>query len=613
MFKLPWDSSQPGGARDEFGDAFAELVELESQRKQSEEVPSIPGRAVETSVEPTASAHEAETNFENRPNSTASSSSSGPLSKGLEDAPKADRDEKERIGQSDSNFTASDVVEKAASDNVDAPIAAARDDAKDKDSQSDRADSKHPTVEKMVTKENIVPVETAKENVASATASTKRKADAIDICIHRRDDGGWIISPLYEDADLELQRTGPENKKPHVIWRLDDRTFDTAQNEHSDSAQLPERKEPGSVAKRLKRTSAELKQLQAAASALQETFQNFQRDKMEFEKEKQKHYQELEKKKAELAETETLLKDKRTKLDADRRALDKDRARFRVDADEAGQFLAAALQTSIFCPSGEVAVPAEAFFVAAQGEFVRSVPSLSEPHRLQMQILKAAPNVELLKAKEAFVEDFRSSSEEVLQRRVEALVQAFMVAQCLDIAQKPSSHKTTLENLANMSSTLAHFANKFGRFPLAFAASSCAVWCAFQLTDSFNSQWADVNSESLVKDLEAAEDLGYLDKQGVSRKAKVLVSYGEGMRRVQRYWSEHGDHRRRFIRFFAKCATGRGTTMPAAVEADLRLLILPHSATPAELAMQLQRVRNLVDVNVAEKRQKTTSKRKVDA
>merc|ERR1712039_834061 len=119
-------------------------------------------------------------------------------------------------------------------------------------------------------------------------------------------------------------------------------------------------------------------------------------------------------------------------------------------------------------------------------------------------------NVELLKAKEAFVEDSRSSSEDLLERRVEALAQAFMIAQCMDVSQKPSNHHGTLENLAKMACTLSHFANKAGRLPLAFAASCCAVWCAFHLTDSLNAIWSEVCSASLVKDLEAAEELGYL-------------------------------------------------------------------------------------------------------
>merc|ERR1712232_1274655 len=275
----------------------------------------------------------------------------------------------------------------------------------------------------------------------------------------------------------------------------------------------------------------------------------------------------------------------------------RDRPQFKADADEAAKYLSAALQTSVMCPSGDVALPAKAFFVAARGEFADAVPQLSKTHELAMRALQASPNASLLKAKELFAEQQGVDDKDFLDQRIEAVVHSFLVAECLDVLQDPARHKTTLETLARMASMLARLACQVGRVPLAFAASCCAVWCACHLSESFNAQLERVSTSDFMKELEVAEDEGLLDKSHASsmlRSSRLLASHGDGLRRVQRYWNEHGEYRRCYIRFFSPQANGKDGPLPAAVDADLRLLFLPASASPAELATHVHRVRSMV-------------------
>lgn len=441
---------------------------------------------------------------------------------------------------------------------------------------------------------------------AEAERPSKRKAEALDICVHRREDGGWVISPMNDAVPLELQREPADRRQQSIIWRLDDDVFATAADQ---GGAVPlEKSSARSVSKRLKHAAAELAQLQTGTEALTVALRSFREEKAAFEEQKQEHEQQLEEQRAELDKREDALAGICTHIKTQEGNLSRDRAQFSADANEATEFLAAAMQTSLVCPNGEVAVPPEAFFAAAQGEFLRAAPQLNESHQTRMRILKAAPNMELTKAKKAFLanSESASSSEADLQRRIEAVVHAFLVADCMDVCSSPALHAMTLDSLAGMACTLAALANKAGRLPLAFAASCCAVWCAHYLAESSNAQWAEVSAPLFLKDLEAAEEVGVWDQAGLAQKGRLLVQHGERMQRVQRYWAEHGNHRRRFIRFFSsrRCSDPSvSDTIPGAAEADLRLLLLPASATPAELALQLERVKDLIDPHAVAARQ----------
>jgi len=257
---------------------------------------------------------------------------------------------------------------------------------------------------------------------------------------------------------------------------------------------------------------------------------------------------------------------------------------------------------------------AEAFFTAAQDEFSRAVPPLVESDEADLQKVRKTPKEAFTLAREAFlVEPSASqlgnggstvkglartdhSSEELMlferqmSTRVDAFVCALLALQCLDRQDVPFH----LEQLSGISQMLARSAHAIGRTPLAFAASSCAIWCAAHLADQLALRWEEVQPTELLKELEAShhssppQAVAATDRGQLLYRMRHLVQHASLARRLLRTWVEHLDHRRRFLRFY------KGNACKSS-EQDLRLLVSARDAAPAELAAQVRRLSCLCD------------------
>jgi len=266
--------------------------------------------------------------------------------------------------------------------------------------------------------------------------------------------------------------------------------------------------------------------------------------------------------------------------------------------------------------------PADVFFVAAQDEFARAAPQLSVGDEAELRHVRLTPEAAFQAAGEAFLNaasagaTAETGSGEAassgatpagassrLGPRVDAVVRALLALQCLDRHHAPLRFAQAADHLSGILQALARLANNSGHLPLAFAASSGAMWCAMHLADHLSQRWDEAQALELVKELDAQASepsrTGHVgtEQQGLAqgqlqRRTRLLVQHGAAARRAIRSWTEHPDHRRRFIRFMAN----RGAE--AASEADLRLLLLTRDATPAELAAHIRRLSGLVDENV---------------
>merc|ERR1712032_793593 len=136
-----------------------------------------------------------------------------------------------------------------------------------------------------------------------------------------------------------------------------------------------------------------------------------------------------------------------------------------------------------------------------------------------------------------------------------------------------------------------------GHMPLAFAASSCATWCALHLTDHLALRLEEAHSSEFVKETDPRA-ANHLLKQ-----AKSLAQFAKVVQRLLRAWSDHPDHRRRFIRFMANKATNLTS------EADLRLLFLTPDATALELVAHVRRLSSFVDKQQSAIRSQALSRR----
>lgn len=415
--------------------------------------------------------------------------------------------------------------------------------------------------------------------------------DVLDIFIQRRANGGWLITPLTRTVPLELREamdSPPSTSEPGVIWHLDDEVFKVELPKgRGEEEELATACLFRTVPARLERVSADVQRLQSIASNLQGKLDRFQQERQSLTCERVRLEAELSDLARQRAEQQQLSA-----------RLGEDRERFNSQVSDAADHIARVFHAPV--RAGEVATqPADVFFVAAQDEFARAVPRLNKSDAIELQNARLTPEAAFLAATEAF---FRDGSQ--LDGLVESLVRALLAFECLEEQQDqhgPGRIAQALEQLSGISQALSRRANAAGHMPLAFAASSCATWCALHLTDHLALRLEEAHSSEFVKETDPRA-ANHLLKQ-----AKSLAQFAKVVQRLLRAWSDHPDHRRRFIRFMANKATNLTS------EADLRLLFLTPDATTLELVAHVRRLSSFVDKQQSAIRSRYKRTRPTDA
>lgn len=397
----------------------------------------------------------------------------------------------------------------------------------------------------------------------------------LDVFVQRREDGGWVFTPLSKTVALEVREAAedlPLADCHGVIWRLDNQVFEgfggrTAPAKGGDAGLAQ------GVSRRLKRVATGMRRLRGVATKLQAKLSRFEEQR-----------QELADQRRELEETRASTLRLQSELQERSAWLDQERSRFDTEVSQAAAHLSQALKAPV--KVGEAAAqPPDVFFAAAQDEFAHGVPRLGANDEGELRHVRLTPEAAFAAAGESFFKAPGAKSSPQMEPRVDAFIRALLAVACLDPQQAPTRYAKMIEHLAGMAQALTRLANMASRLPLAFAASSCALWCAARLTEPLWQKWDEAQPSEIVRDLESmAVDLG-----PALRRARSVVQCGASVRRVLRIWSDHADHRRRFIR----CLGKRGGC--AATEADLRLLLLPPGAAAEELAAHVRRLSPVCD------------------
>lgn len=428
----------------------------------------------------------------------------------------------------------------------------------------------------------------------------------LEVFVHHDISGAWIFTPLARTVPLEV-REATDGVPPAdccgVIWRLDEQVLlETKAADVEDERTLDERDDfaldkndylclAGEVCGRMKRVAADMKRMKTVAAKLQSKLSNFEEQQEALQLEQRR----LDESRAALARQQAELRGKFAQLE-----------------DERARFKAEVAQTELGRETAMQMQAADIFFSASQDEFVSAVPQLSKEDEVELQHARLTPEAAFVAAREAFFQADRSSglSEQPqqedakgrlaqIQPQIDAVVRALLALHCLDNKQEGSARFVqALEHLSGISQVLAGLANRSARLPLAFAASSCAMWCALNLMDKLTQRWDEAQTAELIRELEGLDKLPEDGLGQIARRARQLAQHSSAARRLLRVCAEHPDHRRRFLRFMAS----RGVN--GAADADLRLLLLARDASPTELAAHVRRLSTFVDENAVSSRRK---------
>ncbi|CAE8684516.1 unnamed protein product, partial [Polarella glacialis] len=450
---------------------------------------------------------------------------------------------------------------------------------------------------------------------------------ALEIFVHRSEEGAWVITPLSGHCELQLGTPIAEGVPPAgchgVIWRLDNKVLpplvpagsaaktgangSLAEDDEEPEDELDEdeaRRDDQSLARtisrRLKKIGVGMKRLKGVSDKLQVKLSRYQEDQLALEGDRHR----LQQGRSDISRQEAELKEGLSHLEQERR-------RFNVEVRQAAEHLSHSLRLPV--RAGDFAVfPPDAFVVAAQDEFAGAAPPLDQADQEELQHVRLAPEAAFASAREAFFSSDGSDSVAAVMAmdptartgsgaeatvaaavppRVDALVRALLALQCLLDSKQASGRlpAPALEQLSGLAQGLSRLANFACRMPLSFAASSCVLWCGLNLVDHLSQKFDEAKPLEMLKELEAQAPLGL---GSVSKRAKQLVQQGSSTRRLLRGWAEYPEHRRRFVR----CLANRDPDNVS--DADLRLLFLPRNASPAELAAHIRRLSNVVDDNV---------------
>ncbi|CAK9028926.1 Endothelin-converting enzyme 2 [Durusdinium trenchii] len=407
--------------------------------------------------------------------------------------------------------------------------------------------------------------------------SESEEDEAIDIFVHRSKKT-WVITPLSGRLELRSPRSDglPPPGCTGVIWRLDEGVLRSAQDfreEEREDMTSFDQCLGRSVSRRLQKVSSGMRRLRGVTEKLEEKLAQFQEEKLELERKQRRVNKSIEESAKEHAELTSM----REKILEDQNKLKEERARFDEEVRQTTDELAKSKRA---LSAGHCAVlPPHVLFLAAQDEFVRASPDLNEVDQASLQSMRAKPEAAFSAACSLF---FTGGS-----AGADALVGALLASQSLLDAQAPRIFQS-LEQLLGLSQAVARAANVDGRMRLSFAASSCTLWCSWQLSDYLSRKWEEVNVSDTPEDLDEEKDSSH-HLSVLNRRIKLLAQAGSSLRRSVKTSADYWDHRRRFIRCLAKPGGG------GASEADLRLLFLPRDAKATELAAHVRRLSGVVE------------------
>lgn len=367
---------------------------------------------------------------------------------------------------------------------------------------------------------------------------------------------------------MELREAGdglPPVDCRGVVWRLDQRILGTRDPPRSDLASIG-----AGLPKRLKRVAAGISRLRAVQAKLETKLARFNEDQVAMEVEKGR------------------LEEERSNIKQQRARLQEERARFDAEAKEAADHVSRTLRLPVRV-AGATSVPADAFFTSVASEYAAAAPSLESVDEVELRHIRLTPEAAFLSSEEVFFGAQQADTgasegngDPGMENRIDSVVRSLLAVDCL-LGERQDSPKVlqTLEKLSGLCQVLSRLANEQGRFPLAFASSTCAAWCAARLEEHVGKRLDEAQPAELMKELRASQTMG---NKG-HRRARQLAQHAISARRLLRIWAEQESHRRRFIRYMAS----KGAAV--ASDADLRLFLFPRDASLLELAAHIQRVR----------------------